>query len=135
MEKKSNLRVALQRTQASHHRMSSLCLNYILFSLRDISSDGNGPPVVVNVHPKQSFWLESESFPMHYARSHPKEEVDFLMALVYSAHGKARCSYQMCDWGNDYCLEHISGQGYAMGRFNYLEYRRAIDLFLQLKGL
>lgn len=40
----------------------------------------------------------------------------------------------MCDWGTDGCLEHISGQGDATGRFNYLEYRRAIDIFLQLKG-
>jgi hypothetical protein len=41
----------------------------------------------------------------------------------------------MCDWGTHGCSEHISGQGYATGRFNYLEYRRAIDIFLQLKGL
>ncbi|KAF8272150.1 hypothetical protein EI94DRAFT_1719117, partial [Lactarius quietus] len=81
------------------------------------SSDGDEPPVVVGVHPKQSFWLASESYPMHYARSHPKEEGDFLTALAYSAH------------------EHISGQGDAAGRFNYLEYRRAIDHFLQLKTI
>jgi len=80
-------------------------------------SDENDLPVVVDVHPKQSFWLASESYPMHYARSHPKEEGDFLTALAYSAH------------------EHISGQGDATGRFNYLEYRRAIDIFLQLKAI
>ena len=60
----------------------------------DISSDDDDPPVVVTVavHPKQSFWLASESYPMHYARSHPKEEGDFLAALAYSAHGKAKRS-------------------------------------------
>jgi hypothetical protein len=60
-----------------------------MFLLRDISSDDHGPPVVIDVYPMQSFWLASESFPMHYARSHPKEEGDFLTALAYSAHGKA----------------------------------------------
>lgn len=59
-----------------------------------LSSDDDDPPVVVTVavHPKQSFWLASESYPMHYARSHPKEEGDFLAALAYSAHGKAKHS-------------------------------------------
>lgn len=82
-----------------------------------LSLDDDDPPVVVDVNPKQSFWLASESYPMHYARSHPKQESALLAALVHSAH------------------EHISGQGGATGRFNYLEYRRAIDLFLQLKAI
>ncbi|KAI9467173.1 hypothetical protein BJY52DRAFT_1236849 [Lactarius psammicola] len=81
------------------------------------SSDDDDPPVVVDVYPKQAFWIASESYPIHYARSHPKQEGAFLTALVHSAH------------------EHISGQGDATGRFNYLEYRRAIDLFLHLKAM
>ncbi|KAH9060986.1 hypothetical protein EDB87DRAFT_522735 [Lactarius vividus] len=93
---------------------SHFCSHY--FRLTSSSYDDD-PPVVVGVHPKESFWTASISYPMHYARSYPKEEGAFLMALVHSAH------------------EHIAGQGDATGRFNYLEYRRAIDLFLHLKGL
>ncbi len=66
-----------------------LVLNHILFSLPDISSDDDDPPVVVDVHPKQCFWIASESYPMHYARSYPKQESAFLTALVHSAHGTA----------------------------------------------
>ncbi|KAI9447879.1 hypothetical protein H4582DRAFT_35987 [Lactarius indigo] len=100
MKKKSNLYVALPEDTSAVP-----------------SSDGDDPPVVVDVHPKESFWMTSVSYPMHYARSHPKEEGAFLAALVHSAH------------------EHIAGQGDTTGRFNYLEYRRAIDLFLHLKAI
>jgi hypothetical protein len=44
-------------------------------------------PAVVEVFPKQCFWLASESYPMHHAHSHRNLEVAFFEALAHSADG------------------------------------------------
>lgn len=44
-------------------------------------------PVVVEVFPKQSFWLASESYPMHHTHSHRNLEVAFFEAITHSADG------------------------------------------------
>jgi len=81
------------------------------------SSSSTDSPAVVEVLPKQSFWIASESYPMHHTHSHRNLEVAFFEALAHSAD------------------EHISGQGSSKGRFNYQECRRLIQLFLELKSV
>jgi len=80
------------------------------------SSTSTDASVVVNVFPKQAFWISAESYPMHHTRCYPNLEVAFFAALAYSADA------------------HTSGQS-AMGRFNFQECRRLIELFLELKSV
>ena len=59
----------------------------IWFSISLFYTRSTDLPVVVEVFPKQSFWIASESYPMHHTHSHRNLEVAFFEALVYSADG------------------------------------------------
>ncbi|KAI0268096.1 hypothetical protein BC834DRAFT_676237 [Gloeopeniophorella convolvens] len=80
----------------------------------DTSSTSSGVQLVVDS--KLSFWLGSEEYTTHYTQSYPVTEAAFLTALAHSA------------------VEHISGKGGALGRFNYGECRRIIEVFQELKA-
>jgi hypothetical protein len=60
----------------------------ILHTASLISSyDTRSTGVVVEIWPKQSFWLALESYPMHHTRCYRNLEVAFFTALAHSADG------------------------------------------------
>ena len=75
-----NLVMRLHRTEPLH--IASL------FPISSSDSRSTDLPVVVEVLPKQSFWLAVESYPMHLtSRCHRNLELAFFAALTQSADG------------------------------------------------
>jgi hypothetical protein len=72
-------------TSESSYGLCSLHIASLIFRHSDSRSTGSS--VVVRVWPKQSFWLASESYPMHHTRCHRNLEVAFFTALAHSADG------------------------------------------------